>query len=332
MTRRSLNLTSGQNLAMTFAGLVLLAASVSTALGQDEAQPAAEEAVAPAAVPAAPQTTLDRIQASGTLKLGYRNDAPPFSYRDESGNPAGYTVALCNRVADSLKTQLRRQNLRTEWVQVNARDSLDAVANGRIDLLCGASTDTLGRRAHVSFSIGVFPGGIGALLRTDAPARLRLVLEGQQPPTEPLWRGTPAPVLQHRNFSTVAGTNAETWLNERISTFKLLSVVAPVDNYEAGIERVLHGQSDALFGDRAILLEAAKNSPAADKLVVLDRLFTVESVALALQRGDENFRLAVDRALSELFRSPEFGDLYTRFFGEPEERVLLYYGIVALPQ
>ena len=42
--------------------------------------------------------TLDRIRQNGKVMLGYRSDAKPFSYRDESGNPAGYSVALCQAV------------------------------------------------------------------------------------------------------------------------------------------------------------------------------------------------------------------------------------------
>ena len=33
----------------------------------------------------APTTTLDRIKAAGTIRLGYRADAQPFSFRDGSG-------------------------------------------------------------------------------------------------------------------------------------------------------------------------------------------------------------------------------------------------------
>jgi polar amino acid transport system substrate-binding protein len=64
-----------------------------------------------------------------------------------------------------------------------------------------------------------------------------------------------------------------------------------VDSYDAGIKRVLDRNSDVFFGDRAILLEAAKRSPSAGDLVVLDRLFTYEPLALALARNDDDFRL-----------------------------------------
>ena len=50
--------------------------------------------------------TLDRVKQSGKLTLGYRADARPFSYRDESGSPAGYSVALCGKIAEELKAKV----------------------------------------------------------------------------------------------------------------------------------------------------------------------------------------------------------------------------------
>jgi len=87
-----------------------------------------------------------------------------------------------------------------------------------------------------------------------------------------------------------------------------------------------------LFGDRAILLDAATRGPSADDLIVLEREFTYEPLALAFARGDEDFRLLVDRTLSRLYRSGEIGDIYKSFFGEPDADVLAFFRFVALPE
>jgi polar amino acid transport system substrate-binding protein len=57
-------------------------------------------------------------------------------------------------------------------------------------------------------------------------------------------------------------------------------------------------------------------------------LFTFE---LALGRGDDDFRLAVDRALSRIYRSGEIGGLCTDVFGEPDENALAFFRWNALP-
>ena len=170
------------------------------------------------------------------------------------------------------------------------------------------------------------------MLNTNASARLQLVLEGRPLPNEPLWRGRPAEVLQHKTFSAVAGTTTESWLAGRISTLGIIATQSAVETYDAGIELVLDGRTDALFGDRAILLAAARRSRAPDELIVLDRRFTLEPIALALARGDEDFRLLVDRSLSQMYASGEFAQLFTETFGEPDENTLMFFRMSALPE
>ena len=46
--------------------------------------------------------TLERVRDSGVLKIGYREDAAPYSYKNAIGQPAGYTVALCQAVATDI--------------------------------------------------------------------------------------------------------------------------------------------------------------------------------------------------------------------------------------
>ena len=53
---------------------------------------------------AAASATLTRIKQSGRIKLGYQPDARPFSYRDQSGNAAGFSVALCRKVNDQFSS------------------------------------------------------------------------------------------------------------------------------------------------------------------------------------------------------------------------------------
>ena len=282
------------------------------------------------AAPAAAAGTLDRIRQAGKIELGYRDDARPFSYKDELGKAAGYSVALCEKIADDVKTELGLPSLTVDWVPVTLEDRFQAVQQGKVDLLCGADTATLTRRKDVSFSIPVFPSGIGAILRADAPAPLRDVLAGR-PASGPVWRGSPARILEKKTFSVVTGTTSATWLADRMNAFHIDATVAPVDSYQAGIQRVLDRSSDVFFGDRPILYDAAEAGPSAGDLTVLDRVFTYEPLALALARDDEDFRLVVDRSLSKLFKSDQFKDVYVKWFGEPDDSAGIFFGLSALP-
>ena len=283
------------------------------------------------AAPHASAGTLEQIRETGKLRLGFADAARPFSYVDDSGVPAGYAVALCEQIAGTLKADLKLPELKTEFIKVGAQERFDAVKAGRIDLLCTGGAQTLSRREDVAFSIPVFLGGVGALVRSDAPKSLREVLEGRPEPYEPRWRASLSQVLRGRVFAVPKGTPAENLLRERIKEFTIPAEVAPVDTLATGVARVADGSADGLFGDRELLLAAAKQSPDADKLVVLERRFSYEAYALALPRGDEDFRLTVDRALSRLYRSDQISAVYTPYFGKPEELALRFFRMSSLP-
>jgi ABC-type amino acid transport substrate-binding protein len=274
---------------------------------------------------------LDRIRDAGRITLGYRLDARPFSYRDEAGQAAGYSVALCQRVADALRREPGFGGVAVQWLPLAGSDAFAALLQRRVDLLCASETVTLARRSLVSFSIPIFPGGIGVLVRADAPAALREVLSGRGQIFHPTWRASARRVLQARAFSAVGGTTAAKWLTERIKTLQVVADVSPVSSHDAGIRAVLDRRSDAYFGERATLLDAVGRRSARD-LIVLDRLFTYEPLALVFERGDEELRLLVDRALSRLYGSAAMMALYTKWFGEPDETTLAFFRWNRLPE
>jgi putrescine:ornithine antiporter len=148
----------------------------------------------------------------------------------------------------------------------------------------------------------------------------------------PFWRASPAQILEQQTFSVIPRTTSETWLAGRLDKFQLTASVVPVASYEEGIRRVLDRSTNVFFGDRVILLEAAKRSPSKRDLIILDRRFTYEPIALALPRGDEDFRLLVDRALSRLYASEDLHFLYAKWFGEPGEFALEFFRLSALPE
>lgn len=280
----------------------------------------------------AASSTLDRVRQTSTLKLGYYSDARPLSYQGEGGKPAGYAIEVCQQMANDLKRELGIPNLAIEFVVVTTADRFDAIKQGKVDLLCGPSVESLSRRREVSYSIPIFPAGVGALMRADAPAQVREVLSGQQPPYRPLWRGSMGLALQKRTFSAVTGTTSLNWLNSKINQLKIDAKVLPVDSHQEGVQKVLDRKSDVLFGDRSILLDAKKRSPSSSDLIVLDRLFTYEPLAFALSREDEDFRLLIDGSLSKLIRSGEIQSLYRGSVGEPDENTLTFFRLSTVPE
>ena len=75
-----------------------------------------------------------------------------------------------------------------------------------------------------------------------------------------------------------------------------------------------------------------KRDRGADDLVVLDRQFTYAPIALALERGNADFRLIVDRALSQIFHSEKFHNLFVKWFGKPDQSADTFFRLSTLPE
>jgi putrescine:ornithine antiporter len=268
--------------------------------------------------------TLDHIKETGHIKLGYFADARPFTFRNDSGATEGYGAALCQVIAEQVKTQLSLSDLTVDWVPLAGDNALREVGAGNVDVLCTPVSATLTRREDVAFSIPVFPGGIRAVLRADTAAALREAL-GEHPSTRPVWRGSPAAkVLGQRTFATVAGSTAEKWLMQQLTSLQIDSKAVTVPDYRTGLQQLRDGKIDALFGDRTVILGAMDGASRKD-FAVTDRLFTREAFALALPRNDDDFRLLVDRALSQLYPTNGFRTLYSKSFGEPDEGARAFF-------
>ena len=126
-----------------------------------------------------------------------------------------------------------------------------------------------------------------------------------------------------------AGTVTEEWVRERIATLGVIAKVITVEDHAKGVEMVAKKKADAYFADRVILDYYATSSKYADELMVLDRYFTYELLALAMARNNDDFRLVVDTTLSKLYTSGEIFQIYKNYFGEPSEMTMTLFKLVA---
>ena len=277
-------------------------------------------------------STLERVRATGKITFGYYPAARPLSYRNPAGNADGYAVALCRGVAAVVKKELNLPNLSVQFLQIDS-DPVGAVKAGRVDLMCGPMQPTLSRRQSVSFSIPVFVSGTSVLIRKDAPAEFRDLLEGRKTTSPTLWRGSPQlPILNKRKFVVVDGSSSQRWVMQRKEELNVTSEITPVPNIQAGLRRVLSGESDAFISDRSVLIDLARNDPAGKDLKVIDHLFDVTWLALPLPRGDEDFRLLVDSTLSRLYRTGKINGIYEQHLGKPDAATRDWFRHFAEPE
>jgi len=261
---------------------------------------------------------LNKIRDGGHLRLAYLPNARPFTSGGAGAAPEGYGIALCERIAASLKTQLAAPQLAVDWVPVTVDTASTALSGGQADLLCTPSNATLARRKTLAFSLPVYAGGLRAVVRDDLAPQVREAIE-LNPRQRRVWRGTPAQgMVEATRFAVVAGTSSENWLRNEVRKYKLNTATTSVPDYASGIKFLMEDKIDVFFGQADVAL-AAMDQAAMLKLRVLNRQITREPLALAMPRGDEDLRLAVDTALSTAYASADFATLYGKYFGSLDD-------------
>jgi ABC-type amino acid transport substrate-binding protein len=258
-------------------------------------------------------STLDRIKQDKAIRIAYREDAPPFSYKDKIGEPTGFMVDLCREVAKKLADQLQLTSLNVVYVPVTAADRFEAIQQQKADLLCEPTSATLSRREVVDFSIPTFVDGASLMIRADGPHDLK--------------------AMAGKKIGVLGGTTTEESLRDSLKAAGITSDIIPAKTHAEGVAMLDDGKISAYFADRSILVSLIKDSKAPGKLMLAENYLSVEPYALALPRGDEEFRLAVDRALSHIYRGGEIGPLFKRTFGDAKPGQVLgtLYLITGLP-
>ncbi len=270
--------------------------------------------LAAAAAGGASAGTLDRIRQQKTIHIAYREDAPPFSYKNNIGEPAGFMVDLCRAVAKKLTEQLQLSSLSVAYVPVTAEDRFEAIEQGKADLLCEPTSATLSRREVVDFSIATYVDGASLMIRADGPRDLQ--------------------GMSGRKIGVLGGTTTEQALRNTLKSAGINADVIQAKTHSEGIAMLEQGTISAYFADRDILVSLIGEAKNPGALAVANNYLTVEPYALALAHGDEDFRLAVDRALSHIYRSGEISPIFEQnFSGRATQSPLLrtLYMVSALP-
>ncbi|MEM9043728.1 MAG: amino acid ABC transporter substrate-binding protein [Pseudomonadota bacterium] len=257
---------------------------------------------------------LKRINERGAIKLGVRVDAPPFSYTSALGEPSGLAVSLCREVVNSLARQLNQDTLEVSYVPVNARGRFEALLNDRTDLHCGPASATLLRRETLDFSLLYFVDGAAAVVRPVTYSDVGQIEDGK--------------------IGVSAGTTTERMVRSMIDAGELDGTVVTFQSHAHGLQTLARANIDAYFGDSAIMRFQMVANDLEKDVQLLPQTFSFEPYALVMKRGETGLRLAVDRALSEIYASGEIDRLISDELGEyrlsPLGRAV--YQIVGLPE
>jgi len=239
---------------------------------------------------------LDQIRQKGVITLGYIEGAAPFSFIGDDRQPQGYSADLCREIAHGVRSQLNLAKLETRWVALTIQDRLEAVRTGRVDIECSTTTWTLSRQADVDFSLITFVDGGSILTKSGTGGARLLDFDGKR-------------------VAVISGTTTEKVLREGLAQRSIKAEIVTVKSRAEGLKLLEASKVDGFASDRTTLIGLVVASPQGGAFRLLDEDFSVEPYALALPRGDYEFRLAVNRVLARLYRTGEIVNIYNRWLG-----------------
>jgi len=258
--------------------------------------------------------TLQRIHDGKAINIAYRTDAPPFSF-EQGGQPAGYSVELCKRVVTSLEQQLKVQSLAVKWVPANVQTRLELVRKGQADLECGTTTATLSRMDQVDFSNPIWVDATGVLVRKSLGARTLGGLSG-------------------KSIAVVAATPNEKALHDALKKGLVNAKVVPTKTYDEAIALLEGGKVDALAAGKVMLAGMASKLKDITIYELMDEDIGYVPYAIMLPLGAYSLRLAVNRALSQVYSSEALAEIFRGTFGnaKPSLALALMYRLNTYPE
>ena len=254
---------------------------------------------------------LDEIRETGELKLAYRMESPPFSSKaPDALAPEGFTIDICRIVARDIQSHLGLESMKITWVKVNADERIQAIVDGRAHIECGITSVTLSRQERVDFSNLFYATGASLMILNSSD--IRNVND-----------------LGNKRVSVVEGTTTEKVLVETLEKRGINARVVRVPNHADALKRLVNKNTDAMAADQATLFGIGFKSSGEHRLVITEDMLSFEPYALPLPRNDADFRLVVNRSLSNLYQRGDVGRSWERHFGvhgvKPTQMLLTLY-------
>ncbi|MFN9709668.1 MAG: amino acid ABC transporter substrate-binding protein [Burkholderiales bacterium] len=241
---------------------------------------------------------LDRIKQTGTITVGYRESAVPFSYLDDKQKPVGYAMDLCERLVEAVRKQLQLKSINVKYRMVTPVDRIAMIEQHNIDMECGATVNSADRRMKVAFTVPHYISGTRYVVRSDSKINDLRDFEGKKlSSTE---KTTPLSAIKRAN-------------QERLLGIKIVEV----PDHSKGMNMVENGDADGFAMLDVLLYGLIIAKPDPDQFKVVGKFLTIEPSAIMLSKDDPELKQIFDEEMKRLIATREAHALYDRWFLKP---------------
>jgi glutamate/aspartate transport system substrate-binding protein len=239
--------------------------------------------------------TLQKINATRTIVIGYREASLPFSYINKAEPPIGYSIDLCQEIVKDIRAELGTDSIQVKYHAVDTQTRIPSLLDGTIDLECGTTTSNAERQKRVAFSPVIFLSGTKLAVKRSSRFSSYRDLKGRAVAV------TPAST----NEAAIEALNASQAMNIAIEV---------VPGNTQALEAVASGAADAWAGDDAVLTAAIIESSDPRGYKVLDDFLSYDPYGIMYRRDDPEFGALVNRAFERLAQTRELARIYAQWF------------------
>jgi glutamate/aspartate transport system substrate-binding protein len=238
--------------------------------------------------------TLQKVHASGTVAVGYREASIPFSYLSPRKEPIGYSIDICRAIVDAMSTEVGR-DLEIKWVPVTSDSRINAVTSGQVDLECGSTTSNLERKKVVDFSPVIFIAGTKLMVKNGSPIKSFRDLAG-------------------KSVVVTTGTTNEKTMHELATKFKVNMTIVNGADHADSYKQLVEGKVDAFATDDVLLYGFIALNRAQDQLTVVGDFLSYDPYGVMFRRNDPQLSTIVTNTLHDLAASRELEQTYNKWF------------------
>lgn len=241
--------------------------------------------------------TMDRIKATGVVRVGFQDDAVPFAYLDpRTGKHIGFSVDMAYLLAENLSKRFGRK-VEIQPVTVMTETRIPFILEGKIDVEMGSSTYTVERDREIDFSICFFVSETAFLVNEYSGIK---ALDN----------------LNTKVLGVTAGTTNLAVLEELVKIGRLRpKKLVVVKDHRDGLRALKKGDIDAYASDRILLEVRRLQGKDSDQWITTDFAVSYEPYAYMVRENCPVFREFLDNTIRWSLWSGKFYEIYDRWMG-----------------
>ena len=242
------------------------------------------------------QTTLEKIERTGTIVIGTRTGSPPFAYVNKNNEWVGFSIDLVEKAIVPVLAKKIGKSIKVEKKESAPQTRIPLLTSNAVDLIAETMTDTQARRESVDFSITYFVTGAQFLVKKGSPINGIKAAAGK------------------RIAAQQGSTNARI-IRKRVPSARLVEF----PDQPAAFQALVQGQVQAYTNDGIQLAGLKAKAPKPDEWLVVGEFYSYEPYGMATRKNESDFRHLVNVGLMDAIESGRYFEIYEKWFGKKGE-------------